>query len=197
MRSPSAGSPRRARVSISGRCSGPPICRRCRCSTSLPAMHPRLYFSRGGDDEVDGSKTTILEFREDCEPDARGDRRRYRHAGPRARLGRARDRAHPAHRAALLGGRATGDDGLVPRRSPDRRPRSGADVGVVREDPGRRRARRPAIPSAPGRPTSKRSRPTPTSACSRSTPAKTSAKPRTDAPADPREVPLPDPAQMR
>jgi hypothetical protein len=34
----------------------------------VPAMHPRLYFSRGGDEEVDGMKTTILEFREDASP---------------------------------------------------------------------------------------------------------------------------------
>jgi hypothetical protein len=34
----------------------------------VPAMHPRLYFSRGGDEEVDGAKTTILEFREDASP---------------------------------------------------------------------------------------------------------------------------------
>ena len=34
----------------------------------VPAMQPRLYFSRGGDEEVDGTKTTILEFREDASP---------------------------------------------------------------------------------------------------------------------------------
>ena len=33
-----------------------------------PAMHPRLYFSRGGDAEVDGTKVTIVEFREDASP---------------------------------------------------------------------------------------------------------------------------------
>lgn len=32
------------------------------------AMHPRLYFSRGGEAEIDGTKTTILEFREDASP---------------------------------------------------------------------------------------------------------------------------------
>ncbi len=34
----------------------------------VPAMHPRLYFSRGGEEEVDGTKTTLLEFREDASP---------------------------------------------------------------------------------------------------------------------------------
>ncbi|MBP9146227.1 MAG: hypothetical protein KBI44_17250 [Thermoanaerobaculia bacterium] len=34
----------------------------------VPAMHPRLYFSRGGDEEMDGTKTTVLEFREDASP---------------------------------------------------------------------------------------------------------------------------------
>ncbi len=33
-----------------------------------PAMLPRLHLSRGGDEEVDGTKTTILEFREDASP---------------------------------------------------------------------------------------------------------------------------------
>lgn len=33
-----------------------------------PAMHPRLHFSRGGEDEVDGVKTTVLTFREDASP---------------------------------------------------------------------------------------------------------------------------------
>lgn len=33
-----------------------------------PAMHPRLHFSRGGEAEVEGAKTTILEFREDASP---------------------------------------------------------------------------------------------------------------------------------
>ncbi len=33
-----------------------------------PAMHSRLFFSRGSDAEVDGVKTTILEFREDASP---------------------------------------------------------------------------------------------------------------------------------
>lgn len=33
-----------------------------------PAMHPRLYFSRGGEAEIDGAKTAILEFREDASP---------------------------------------------------------------------------------------------------------------------------------
>lgn len=34
----------------------------------VPAMHPRLYFSRGGEAEVDGTKVTIVEFREDASP---------------------------------------------------------------------------------------------------------------------------------
>lgn len=34
----------------------------------VPAMHPRLFFSRGGDEEIDGTKTEILEFREDASP---------------------------------------------------------------------------------------------------------------------------------
>lgn len=34
----------------------------------VPAMLPRLYFTRGGDAELDGAKTTILEFREDASP---------------------------------------------------------------------------------------------------------------------------------
>lgn len=34
----------------------------------VPAMHPRLYFSRGGEEVVDGTETTILEFREDASP---------------------------------------------------------------------------------------------------------------------------------
>jgi hypothetical protein len=34
----------------------------------VPAMHSRLYLSRGGDEEVDGVKTTVLEFREDASP---------------------------------------------------------------------------------------------------------------------------------
>lgn len=34
----------------------------------VPAMLPRLYFSRGGEAELDGAKTTILEFREDASP---------------------------------------------------------------------------------------------------------------------------------
>lgn len=33
-----------------------------------PAMHSRLRFSRGGEDEIDGSRTTILAFREDASP---------------------------------------------------------------------------------------------------------------------------------
>ena len=33
-----------------------------------PAMLPRLYLSRGGDEAVDGTMTTILEFREDASP---------------------------------------------------------------------------------------------------------------------------------
>jgi len=33
-----------------------------------PSMHERLFFSRGGEAELDGTKTTILEFREDASP---------------------------------------------------------------------------------------------------------------------------------
>ena len=33
-----------------------------------PAMHSRLRFSRGGEGEVDGTETTIVEFREDASP---------------------------------------------------------------------------------------------------------------------------------
>ncbi len=34
----------------------------------VPAMHPRLHFSRGGDAEIDGTKVTIVGFREDASP---------------------------------------------------------------------------------------------------------------------------------
>ena len=34
----------------------------------MPAMHSRLFFSHGGDADVDGTKTSILEFREDASP---------------------------------------------------------------------------------------------------------------------------------
>lgn len=34
----------------------------------MPPMHSRLYFSTGGDAELDGVRTTILEFREDASP---------------------------------------------------------------------------------------------------------------------------------
>ncbi|MEO8195097.1 MAG: hypothetical protein ABI689_00080 [Thermoanaerobaculia bacterium] len=34
----------------------------------VPAMHPRLHFSRGGEAEVGGKATTILDFREDASP---------------------------------------------------------------------------------------------------------------------------------
>ncbi|MEO7795600.1 MAG: hypothetical protein ABIV06_12595 [Thermoanaerobaculia bacterium] len=33
-----------------------------------PAMQPRLFFSRGGEAEIDGAKTTVVEFREDASP---------------------------------------------------------------------------------------------------------------------------------
>ena len=37
------------------------------------SMHSRLYFSRGGEGDVDGTKTTILEFREDASPTLAAD----------------------------------------------------------------------------------------------------------------------------